>query len=193
MMKRLIQKSHYISLLIVSLAALWAVVAILPTQLPAQDIDDVIDGLDKDFSMGGKQEVKQDNLAAANEQNREDIQIERNEAANQNLTITYSAMTTSNIRTNHISVLGQIIQINEEDTVTGMGTETATFPFPVNIQAGLTFPLNVSVTCLAGNCEVSASLSGTVNGISVSCTTISTGFFMAPSTVIAGPSTCTTN
>ncbi len=195
MMKRLNKKNRHVSLLVILFAAIWSVVTVLPTQLPAQDIDDVIDGLDKDFSLGGKQEVKQSNVAAANEQNREDFQIQR-DINSQFLTIAYSALVPSHILVNHISVLGQIIPINSEENVTGMGTDTANFAFTVPLQAGLTFPIAVSVTCLTGNCNVSASLSGTVNGVSLSCTTVSTGPFMAglpPSnTVVTPPGTCTT-
>ncbi len=190
-MKSLNKKSTVVRVLF---ALVLALALIIPAQLPAVDIDDAIGGLEQDFSFGGKEEIKRGNLDTANEQNREDIKIEEGVAAGQLLTITYSAMVTSHIRTNFISVLGQQININEAEVVTGMGTETATFLFPsANLQAGLTFPLFVSVTCLTGNCEVSASLSGVINGVNINCTTISTGMFMAPNTVLAGPSTCTTS
>ncbi len=46
----------------------------------AQDIDEVIEGLEQDFGLGNsKNDVKRSNLNAANEQNREDIKIEEQE------------------------------------------------------------------------------------------------------------------
>ncbi|QPJ62689.1 MAG: hypothetical protein G3M70_12705 [Candidatus Nitronauta litoralis] len=43
------------------------------------DIDDITQELDSDFKFGGKEDVKSENLRNANEQLREDVQIQNNE------------------------------------------------------------------------------------------------------------------
>ncbi|QPJ61607.1 MAG: hypothetical protein G3M70_06795 [Candidatus Nitronauta litoralis] len=54
--------------------------ASLPHSAWAQDIDEVIQGLEQDFGLGNsKNDVKRSNLNAANEQNREDIKIKEQE------------------------------------------------------------------------------------------------------------------
>ncbi len=79
-MKKLLKKNRFACLVALVMAAIWAFAAISPSPLPAQDIDDVIQGLDRDFSVGdSKEDVKRSNLEAANEQNREDIKIEEKE------------------------------------------------------------------------------------------------------------------
>lgn len=79
-MKTHFRKIRFLRLAALALAFAGALAITVPTPLPAQtDIDDVIGTLDKDFSLGNKQELKQSNIETANEQNREDIKITENE------------------------------------------------------------------------------------------------------------------
>ncbi len=182
-MKRLNQKNRYASLLVILFAAIWSVVTILPTHLPAQDIDDVIQGLDQDFSFGGKQEVKQSNKAVANEQNREDTQIEAKEmldaaAGNVNVIITYNAIIDpSNITVNNVSDGITTLPVNETLNVVGAGVIGATIVTGIN--PGLVnTPLFLNVTCnTAPNCNVSFSVSG-----GITCPLVATGPFANGST-----------
>ncbi|QPJ60894.1 MAG: hypothetical protein G3M70_02920 [Candidatus Nitronauta litoralis] len=183
MMKRSNQKTRYTSLLVIFLAAVWAVVTILPTQLPAQDIDDVIQGLDQDFSFGGKEEVKQSNKAVANEQNREDIQIVAKEmldaaAAHTNVIITYNAIIDpSNITVNSVADGITTLPVGETLNVVGSGVVGATIVTGIN--PGLVnTPLYISLTCnTAPNCNVSFSVGG-----GITCPLVTTGPFANGST-----------
>ena len=79
-MKKYQRKSRFACLVALAMAAVWAMTIVTPTPLPAQDIDDVMQGLDRDFSLGNnKEELKRSNLETANEQNREDVKITESE------------------------------------------------------------------------------------------------------------------
>ncbi len=172
-----------LSLVSCLLIALWAVLTVLPSQLPAQDIDDAIDGLEQDFSFGGKQEIKRNNIAAANEQNREDIKIEEKAmldaaAPTANVIITYNAIINpSNITLDSISDGIVTIPVGEIINVMGAGVVGGTIVTAIN--PGLTnTPLFLSLTCnTSPNCNVSFSVGG-----GVTCPLVTTGPFAFGST-----------
>lgn len=167
-------------------AFLWTLVTVMPTHLPAQDIDDVIEGLDQDFSLGNKQDIKESNKNTANEQLREDVQIQNNEQSSNTVTISYTAVVDpSHISVNSAIIAGQTVAINSIETVTGMGTETTTVPVGA-IATGLTIPVSLNISCLTGSCNVSASISGVLN-----CSFM-TGLFTPGSSPITVNMTCTT-
>ncbi len=185
MKKRLNKKACLAGILA---AFLWTLVTVMPTHLPAQDIDDVIEGLDQDFSLGNKQDIKESNKNTANEQLREDVQIQNSElSTNTNtVTISYTAVVDpSHIQVNSVTVAGQTVAINSIETVTGMGTETTTVPVGA-IATGQTIPVSLSISCLTGSCNVSASISGVLN-----CSFM-TGLFTPGSSPITVNTTCTT-
>ncbi len=166
-MKKLNMKKYLAAVLLFGLGVL---LTILPAQLPAQDIDDVIQGLDQDFSLGGKQEVKQSNVADANEQNREDIQIRENEAANAdaptvtgNLNITFAAGPPTNEFTlNSLIVDGTTVPVN----IPGINIPGGTVTVPISnvtVPSGVNFTLGMSLTCTMGPCNATLTLSGVIN------------------------------
>ena len=175
-MKKINKKTCLVVALIFGLGVMST---LLPGQLPAQDIDDVIQGLESDFDLGsGKNEVKRSNIAAANEQNREDVQIEAKamlDAAtgNVNIIITYNAIINpSNITVNSIADGAITLPVGETINVNGAGIVGGTIVTAVN--PGLVnTPLFVSLTCnTAPNCNVSFSVSG-----GATCPLVTTGPF----------------
>lgn len=77
---------NFKSALIAGFLAITLSIAMYQVSLPhsawAQDIDEVIQGLEQDFGLGNsKNDVKRSNLNAANEQNREDIKLKEQERA----------------------------------------------------------------------------------------------------------------
>lgn len=68
-------------ILVITLSLTLSQVSLPPTAW-AQDIDEVIEGLEQDFGLGNsKSAVKRSNLNAANEQNREDIKLKEQEGS----------------------------------------------------------------------------------------------------------------
>lgn len=186
-MKKLNKKNFLVAVMLFGLGVM---LTILPSQLPAQDIDDVIKGLDQDFSFGGKQEVKQSNKAVANEQNREDIQIEAKEmldaaAAAASVIITYNAIINpSNIFVN--SIADGIVTLSVAQPVTVNGSGIVGTSIVTGINPGLVnTPLFLTLTCQSATCNVSFSVSG-----GVTCPLVTTGPFSGgPQTFMA---TCST-
>ncbi len=178
-MKKLNKKNCFVAALLFGLGFM---LTVLPAQLPAQDIDDVIQGLDQDFSLGGKQEVKRSNVAAANEQNREDVQIEAKAmldaaSANANIIITYNAIINpSNITVNSVADGIITLPVGVNINVNGAGIVGPTIVTAIN--PGLVnTPLFVSLTCNSGTCNVSFSVSG-----GATCPLVTTGPFTTAQT-----------
>ncbi|QPJ60895.1 MAG: hypothetical protein G3M70_02925 [Candidatus Nitronauta litoralis] len=165
---KLLKKKKYLAAAL--LFGLGVMLTVLPVQLPAQDIDDVIEGLDQDFSFGGKQDIKQDNVATANEQNREDIKIQENEAAHAdaptvtgNLNITFAAGPPTNEFTlNSLIVDGTNVPVN----IAGINIPGGTVAVPISnvtVPSGVNFTLGLSLTCTMGPCNATLTLSGVIN------------------------------
>ncbi len=166
-MKKL-NKKH--CLVVALLFGLGAMLTVLPAQLPAQDIDDVIGGLDQDFSLGGKQEVKQSNVAAANEQNREDIKLKEEEEINAggatvtgNIIISFTGgPPTQNFNLHNIIVNGTAVPINQIVSIPG-----GTISVPINnvtVPSGISFALGLDLTCnTSPTCNVTLAFSGVLN------------------------------
>lgn len=159
-----------IPLVVALLFGLGFILTFLPAQLPAQDIDDVIDGLDQDFSLGGKQEVKQSNVAAANEQNREDIKLKEEEEINAggatvtgNIIVSFTGgPPTQSFYFHNIIVDGTSVAINQP-----ISFPSGTFSIPINnvtVPSGVSFSLGLDLTCnTSPTCNVTLAFSGVLN------------------------------
>lgn len=176
-MKKYLRKSRFAGLVALVLATAWAVTVVSPPDLPAQDIDDVIQQLDQDFSVGSnKEELKRSNIETANEQNREDIKILESEGpVSGNIIISYTAVIDpSDFTINSVSALGQTFPVNEMVSVTGMGNVTTTIPVNASIPSGQSVSVSINLTCdTSPNCHAQASISGVI-----SCTTVGTGIMV---------------
>lgn len=167
-MKSFFRKSCFFSFV---LLALWVAISFLPSDLPAQDIDDVIDSLDQDFSLGNKREIKESNKAAANEQNREDIQIQLNESSSTpttgatvtgNLTVSFAAgPPTNDFQWNSITVNGTTVPVNQMVSIPS-GSVPVTVS-NVTVPSGVSFSFGINLTCTSGPCNATLTMSGVIN------------------------------
>lgn len=174
-MKKHLKKGRFAGLAALALATAWAVTLVSPPDLPAQDIDDVIQQLDQDFSVGSnKEELKRSNIETANEQNREDIKILESEGqvSGGSIIISYNAVIDpSDFTINSVSALGQTFPVNEMVSVTGMGNVTTTIPVTASIPSGQSVSVSINLTCdTSPNCHAQAGISGVI-----SCPTMGTG------------------
>jgi len=192
-MKKIVKKNFFGCLSAIVLAGFWAYMVVIPSPLPAQDIDDVLKDIDPEFSIDVKQDLKMQNRQTANEQNREDIKIVENEgvataAAGQSLTVTLTALIDPSLLfLDHLNVLGEKIDILEQVPVSGTQTTTVLIPSTVQIVPGQSATVYLNLTCQSsGGCEVSLNISGTVT-----CNNLQTGFMtLGENKVIS--TTCTT-
>ncbi len=164
-----------------------------PPQAQAQgggDIDDVVDQFSGDFGFTGKEDVKQQNVQNANEQNREDIQLkieEERKKALEEANAPAPLATTANVTVNFSAT------INNADVTTSLGPVSGFMGIistvtPVNhIYMAVPIGVNIlTINCLGTtpgpNCNIT--LSGIVNATCVPTTLTIVASF-------SGTSTCT--
>lgn len=143
-----------------------------PPKVQAQDIDDVLDSFSGDFGFTDKEDLKQENLQNANEQNREDVQIQLEEkrqaeqqSNQQNQQNQQTPATTADVTINFTSSGNDAVVTTSLGPVNGfMGTIFTSMPVNFTYMAVPVGANTLTVNCLAstpGNCQIA--IGGIVN------------------------------
>lgn len=170
-MKKNLRKSRFFGWVALVLAVVWAVTIVSPRDLPAQDIDDVIQGLDQDFSLGSnKDELKRSNIESANEQNREDIKIQEDIENRKRLEESEEEVSGPLTVSGAIDCTGTggtvVMQVDGNTVCTASGTTVLNQPFSFVKNIGSTF--NITGSC-TGTTLCEWDLVGNLNPTNASC------------------------
>ena len=192
-MKKNLSKSRFSGWAALVLAVVWAVIIVSPRNLPAQDIDDVIQGLDQDFSLGSnKDELKRSNIETANEQNREDIKIQEDlrlkEESEENGETSPTSLTVSGTMDCSATGGSVVVMVNGSTVCSASSTSVLNQPFSFTKTAGSTLTVTGSCTTTT---FCSWDFTGNVNPDNALCDIVGATVSGPPFTGPLGAAICT--